>query len=91
MQNEKPSFLRNHVDTLAIIGVNLAAIAILISMWMSATSRIDAIYSNFLLSQEQSNEKWNQINEKLVQTQIDNSEKWIEINEKIYQIWKEID
>ncbi len=39
---EKQSFLRNHVDTLTIIGVNLAIAAILISMWVSNTNRIDA-------------------------------------------------
>lgn len=39
---EKNSFLKNHADTLAIIGVNIAIGAILISMWVSNTNRIDA-------------------------------------------------
>lgn len=38
----KESFLKNHADTLAIIGVNLAIAAILITMYVSNTSRIDA-------------------------------------------------
>jgi hypothetical protein len=37
-----PSFLKNHADTLAIIGVNIALGAILISMWSSNCHRIDA-------------------------------------------------
>lgn len=36
------SFLRNHADTLTIVGVNLAIAAILITMYVSNTSRIDA-------------------------------------------------
>jgi len=39
---ERQSFLRNHVDTLAIMGVNLAIAAILIGMWTANTARIDA-------------------------------------------------
>lgn len=53
MEN-KPSFLTNHSDTLAIIGVNIAIAAILISMWVSNTTRVDAanarsdaLYANF--------------------------------------------
>lgn len=38
----KESFLRNHADTLTIIGVNLAIAAILITMYLSNTNRIDA-------------------------------------------------
>lgn len=41
MEN-KPSFLKDHADTLAIIGVNVAIAAILISLWTSNSSRIDA-------------------------------------------------
>lgn len=37
------SFLKNHADTLAIIGVNIAIAAILISMWSSNTSSIGAL------------------------------------------------
>jgi hypothetical protein len=40
--NDKPSFLKNHMDTLAIIGINVAIAAILVCMWVSNTSRIDA-------------------------------------------------
>lgn len=39
---EKQTFLKNYVDTLAIIGVNIAIAAILIGMWTANTSRIDA-------------------------------------------------
>jgi hypothetical protein len=38
----KPSFLKNHIDTIAIIGVNLAIAAILTSLWISNSHRIDA-------------------------------------------------
>lgn len=44
MEN-KPSFLRNHSDTLAIIGVNLAIAAILITMCVSNSNRIDVANS----------------------------------------------
>lgn len=83
MENEieiKPSFLKNHIDTLAIIGVNIAIAAILVTMWISNTHRVDAanarsdaIYSHFLNAQQESNNKWN------------------EINEKIYDLWKEVE
>jgi len=39
---EKQSFLKNHADTLAIMGLNLAIAAILIGMWTANTARIDA-------------------------------------------------
>lgn len=39
---EKSSFLKNHSDTVAIITVNVAIAAILISMWVSNTHRVDA-------------------------------------------------
>lgn len=42
MSQEKPSFLKNHADTLAIIAVNITTCAILISMCVSNSSRIDA-------------------------------------------------
>lgn len=37
-----PSFLKNHADTLAIIGVNLAIFAMLLTLILSNSSRIDA-------------------------------------------------
>lgn len=40
--DNKQTFLKNHIDTLAIIGVNIAIAAILITMWVSQSSRIDA-------------------------------------------------
>ena len=44
MENEnKPSFLKNHIDTLAIIGVNVAIAAILVTMWITNTSAISAV------------------------------------------------
>lgn len=42
MENDKPSFLKNHMDTIAIIGVNLAIAAILVTMWVSNTHRVDS-------------------------------------------------
>jgi hypothetical protein len=52
--NEKISFLRNHADTLAIIGVNLAIAAIYMSILISnissiqaTNSRIDTMYVMF--------------------------------------------
>lgn len=41
--DNKASFLKNHADTLAIIGVNLCIAAILVSMWISNSHRIDAV------------------------------------------------
>lgn len=40
--NEKQSFFKDHADTLAIIGVNIAIAAILVTMWISNTHRVDA-------------------------------------------------
>ena len=42
MEQTKQSFLKDHADTLAIIGVNIAIAAILVTMWISNTHRIDA-------------------------------------------------
>ncbi len=39
---DKPSFFKNHVDTIAIIGVNIAISAILVTLWISNSHRIDA-------------------------------------------------
>jgi hypothetical protein len=39
---DKPSFLKNHMDTIAIIGVNIAIAAILVTMWVSNMHRVDA-------------------------------------------------
>lgn len=51
---EKQSFLKNHADTVAIIGVNIGIAAILISMCLSNTSnmittnaRIDTLHVMF--------------------------------------------
>lgn len=41
MKDNSTGFFKNHADTLAIIGVNLAIAAMLISLWMSQSSRID--------------------------------------------------
>lgn len=41
-ENNKPSFLKDHADTLAIIAVNVAVAAILVSLWISNSHRIDA-------------------------------------------------
>ena len=53
-EDNKQSFLKNHVDTLAIIGVNIAIAAILITMWIShahrmdcANQRIDTLHTMF--------------------------------------------
>lgn len=40
--NEKQSFLRDHTDTIIIIGVNIAIAAILVTMIISNSHRIDA-------------------------------------------------
>lgn len=39
---EKTSFMKNHADTVAIIGVNIAIAAVLITMSLANTSRTDA-------------------------------------------------
>jgi len=38
----KPNFFKSHADTLAIMGLNLAIAALLISMIISNSHRIDA-------------------------------------------------
>ncbi len=43
MNQIKSSFLKDHADTLAIIGVNIAIGAILVSMWLSHAHRIDSV------------------------------------------------
>lgn len=50
---EQTGFFKRHADTLAIIGVNLAIFAILVSMSLSNTHRIDAANarSDFLSNQ----------------------------------------
>lgn len=40
---ENRNFFKNHSDTLAIIGVNLAGLALLMSMWLSHAHRMDAV------------------------------------------------
>ena len=40
---EKPSFLKNHADTVAIIGVNLGIAAILVAILLSNISSISAV------------------------------------------------
>ena len=54
MNESKPSFLKNHADTIAIIGVNIAIFAVIVTMWISNSHRIDAanarsdqLYTNF--------------------------------------------
>jgi len=39
---KQSNFFVDHGDTLAIIGVNLAGLAILVSMWLSHAHRMDA-------------------------------------------------
>ena len=41
--NDKPSFLKDHADTLAIIGVNIGIAAILVAMCLSNMSNINAV------------------------------------------------
>ncbi|RPJ76329.1 MAG: hypothetical protein EHM20_07615 [Alphaproteobacteria bacterium] len=51
------NLLKNHVDTLAIVGVNIAHIAIMLTLWISANARIDAVNarmdSNIALIQQE--------------------------------------
>ena len=35
-------FFKNHADTMAIIGVNVAIAAIILSLWISNSHRVDA-------------------------------------------------
>jgi len=43
--NENQGFFKSHADTITIIGVNIAIAAILFSMWVSQSSRIDCCNS----------------------------------------------
>jgi len=43
MNKEKQSFLKNHADTIAIIGVNLAIAALLLSIILTNMSNINAV------------------------------------------------
>ena len=51
--SEKVGFFKNHGDTIAIIGVNVAMMAILVSMCISNSHRIDSANarSDFLSNQ----------------------------------------
>lgn len=80
MNEQKPSFLRNHVDTLAIIGVNLAIAAILVTLWISNSHRVDA-----------ANARSDTLYSQLITLQKEGNDRWIEVNEKIYDLWKEMD
>lgn len=42
MSEQKQSFMKNHADAIAIITVNIAICAIMISMFISHSSRIDS-------------------------------------------------
>ena len=42
MKNKPTSFLKNHADTMTIIGVNIALAAIMITLWISNLSTINA-------------------------------------------------
>lgn len=42
MENEKSGFLKNHIDMLTIVGVNIAIFAVLVTMFISNSNRIDA-------------------------------------------------
>ena len=39
----KPSFLKNHADTIAIISINVAIAVMLVTMIISNSHRIDAV------------------------------------------------
>ena len=43
MSQHNESFLRNHADTLAIIAVNIALGALLLTMILANTNRVDAV------------------------------------------------
>jgi hypothetical protein len=43
MMENKPSFLKDHADTIAIIGVNITIAAILVAMFLSNLSGIAAL------------------------------------------------
>lgn len=45
VKNEKESFFKNHADAIAVVGVNIAIAAILISMWIAQSARIDTLYN----------------------------------------------
>lgn len=40
--SDKPNFFKNHIDTIAIVSVNVAMAAIIIGLWTSNSSRIDS-------------------------------------------------
>lgn len=40
--HQKTSFFKTHADAIAIVGVNLALIAICVSVWIGESMRIDA-------------------------------------------------
>ncbi len=43
MDGKEHNFLKNHADTLTIIGVNIAGLALLVSMWLSHAHRMDTV------------------------------------------------
>ncbi len=65
MEHTKVSFLKDHADTVTIIGVNIAIAAILVTMWLSNTNRVDAantrsdqLYSLIVQQQKDFNDKF---------------------------------
>jgi hypothetical protein len=53
----KPSFLKNHADTIAIMGLNLAIAGILIALYISNVSNISAVNSR----QDAANSRFDQM------------------------------
>lgn len=47
MSEEKPNFFKSHADALAVVAVNIAIAAILVTMCISNSSRIDTLHVMF--------------------------------------------
>lgn len=45
MTDKQPGFLRNHADTLTIIAVIVGLGAIMMSLWLSNSSRVDSAHN----------------------------------------------
>jgi len=75
MEQIKQSFLKDHADTLAIIAVNIATAAILVTMWISNAHRVDAANERV----DAANARSDQLYMQLAQIQKEGNDKFYEM------------
>jgi hypothetical protein len=68
-KSEKTGFFRNHIDTFAIMGLNIAIAGLLVSLYVSNSSNITAINTRIDESITSANSKMDVANAKFDQMQ----------------------